>query len=85
MIFKIAYLYHAPSQLYCIHFVDIEIKIASQKNAGDEETRAFYIQDVSQIDKILCQWKRELPSVSAFYGTASFILSFDLAEILPKP
>jgi hypothetical protein len=47
----------------------IETKIASQQDAGDEETRAFYIQDVSQIDKTYCQWTRELPSVSAFYGT----------------
>ena len=63
----------------------IEVKIASQQNATDEETRAFYVQDVSQIDKTLCQWKREMPSVSAFYATASFILSFDLADTLPKP
>jgi hypothetical protein len=62
----------------------IEAKIASQWGAGDEETRAFYIQDVSQIDKTYCQWKRELPSVSAFYGTASFRHpSFDIANMLP--
>jgi hypothetical protein len=61
----------------------IEAKIASQEDAGDEDSRAFYIQDVSQIDKTYCQWKRELPSVSAFYGTASSILSTDFADILP--
>jgi hypothetical protein len=61
----------------------IQTKIASQQGAGDEETRAFYIQDVSQIDKTYCQWKRELPSVSAFYGMTLFILFFDVANILP--
>jgi len=64
----------------------IEDKIASQQYAGDEETRSFYVQDVSQIDMTFCQWKRELPSVSAFYGTASFRHpSFDITDNLPRP
>lgn len=63
----------------------IEAKIASHQDVGDEETRAFYIQDVSQIDKKFCQWKRELPSVSAFYGTAALMLLFDVADVLLQP
>ena len=52
----------------------IEAQIASQQDAVDEETRAFYIQDVSQIDQTFYQWRRELPSVSAFYGMAPWTL-----------
>ena len=28
-----------------------EVKIANQEDAEDQETKAFYIQDLSQIDK----------------------------------
>lgn len=34
----------------------IGVKIASQQDAGDEETRAFFVQDLSQVDKTFCEW-----------------------------
>lgn len=41
----------------------------ARQDESTQETRSFYVADMSRVDDLLDEWQKELPMVTPFYGT----------------
>lgn len=52
------------------------LQVTAQQKADGIETRPFFVADLSKVEDLLNDWKRELPLVTPYYGKHAIVPLF---------